>query len=76
MKAHDIMNASSSANNAKARALDTCAEVGIDHESDEPATLYLFDDESILAVFGGCVKAYETPDAASWDFGPLEDMFC
>jgi hypothetical protein len=60
--AFDILAASNSANDADARATDTC--VYLDQDWDAEATFYYFSDGSVLVSSGGQVNAFHSMPAA------------
>lgn len=66
MKAHEIMMISRNANEAMNLAGDEARE--IDQDWDDEATLYTFDDDSVLVVSGSQVNAYDDWIAAVQDF--------
>ena len=58
----DILNISTNANDADKRAQAVTEK--LDQDWEHEATLYTFDDESVLVVSGGQLNAYEDIDAA------------
>jgi hypothetical protein len=70
MIAQEIMHISRNANDAAKRAYEQCTEM--DQLWEDEATIYLFEDDSLLAICGRQVNAYNNFENARFDYPSAE----